>query len=104
MASARNPEAMNTLAPIALVQSTDLMRRSVRASGAAGTARDGVDGFDGADRADRADRAAPPRRAAGERGGLMALLRRRPGPRVAAAQSGSDQCSMVAAPRKPARA
>lgn len=101
MASARNPEAMNTLAPIALVQSTDLMRRSVRASGAAGTARDGVDGFDGAD---RADRAAPPRRAAGERGGLMALLRRRPGPRVAAAQSGSDQCSMVAAPRKPARA
>lgn len=82
---------MNTLAPIALVQSTDLMRRSMRASGAGGAARDGAD---------------PTRAPVANRRpltGLVALMRR-PRGRVGAAQSGSDQCSMVAAPRKPARA
>jgi hypothetical protein len=83
---------MNTLAPIALVQSTELMRRSMLgASGAGGAVRDGAD---------------PTRVPAARRrplAGLVALMRRRRR-RVGAAQSGSDQCSMVAAPRKPARA
>jgi hypothetical protein len=74
-------EQMNALAPIALLQSTDLMRRSVRSAGPGGA------GLDGA--------AAPP-------GGVATLLRR--SRRNAARQSGSDQCSIVAAPRKPARA
>ena len=62
-------EPMNALAPIALLQSTDLVRRSVRSAGP---------------------------------GGVATLLRR--SRRSAARQSGSDQCSIVAAPRKPARA
>jgi hypothetical protein len=78
---------MNTLAPIALVQSTDLVRRSVRSAGPAGAGPDG----------------APESLVAPERpGGLATLLRR--SRRRSARQSGSDQCSMVAAPRKPARA
>ena len=75
---------MNSFAPIAMLQSTDLMRRSMRASGPGG--------------ADSADPAA----AVPERPRSTALWRRlaaRPRP-----QSGSDQCSTVAAPRKPARA
>jgi hypothetical protein len=78
---------MNALAPIALVQSTDLMRRSVRGAGP--------------DRAGLHGAAASP--VAPERpGGLATLLRR--SRRRAARQSGSDQCSMVPARRKPARA
>ena len=78
---------MNALAPIALIQSTDIMRRSVRSAGPGGT------GLDGA-------AAAPvgPERP----GGIATLLRR--SHRRAVRQSGSDQCSIVAAPRKPARA
>jgi hypothetical protein len=78
---------MNTLAPIALAQSTDLMRRSVRSAGPAGADLDGAAAFP----------VAPERP-----GGLATLLRR--ARRRPARQSGSDQCSMVAAPRKPARA
>ncbi len=78
---------MNALAPIALFQSTDLMRRSVRSAGP------GDAGLDGA----AASPLAPERP-----GGLTTLLRR--SRRRAERQSGSDQCSIVAAPRKPARA
>ena len=80
-------EPMNALAPIAFLQSTDLMRRSVRSAGPGGT------GLDGA----AASPVAPERP-----GGIATLLRR--SRRRAARQSGSDQCSIVAAPRKPARA
>ena len=78
---------MNALAPIALLQSTDLMRRSVRSAGHGGPGLDG----------------APASRVAPERpGGISTLPRRSRG--RAARQPGSDQCSIVAAPRKPARA
>lgn len=80
-------EPMNALAPIALLQSTDLVRRSVRSAGPGGA------GLDGA----AASPVAPERP-----GGIATLLRR--SRRRAARQSGSDQCSIVAAPRKPARA
>jgi hypothetical protein len=82
---------MNTTAPIALMQSTDLMRRRMRAAGP-----------DAARRA-TAPASAPPATSERRPAALLRLLRVRPRPGVAA-QAGSDQCSMVAAPRKPARA
>jgi hypothetical protein len=69
---------MNSMAPIALINATDASRRAVRGAGP----------YD----------AVPerPRRRSG---------RPRSGPSHAArAQSGSAQCSIVAVPRKPARA
>jgi hypothetical protein len=69
---------MNTFAPIAMLQSTDVMRRSIRGAGPG-------------------DPVAP---AVPERPRSAATLRRLATRR----QSGSDQCSIVAAPRKPARA
>jgi hypothetical protein len=85
--NARTLNVMNALAPIALVQSTDLMRRSVRSAGPGGAGADGA----------AASPVAPERP-----GGVATLLRR--SRRSGARQSGSDQCSIVAAPRKPARA
>ena len=76
---------MNSFAPIAIIQSTDIMRRSVRAAGP-----DTADGPGAAS-------------AAPERPRGAATLRRLTG-RRARPQSGSDQCNIVAAPRKPARA
>ena len=80
---------MNALAPIALLQSTDLMRRSVRSAGPGGPGLDG---------------AGPRPPVAPERPGGISTLPAalaRAAPRV---RPGSDQCSIVAAPRKPARA
>jgi hypothetical protein len=77
---------MNSIAPIAFLQSTDLMRRAVRGAGP------------------ESDGAAPVAPAAPERPRTWAtrlrLARRRP----AAAQSTTDQRSIVATRRKPARA
>jgi len=84
---------MNPMAPIAVAQSTDLVRRRVEASGPTGRATNRPV----ADAAARVDLvpAAPRLRAPA----LLTALRRRLVP-----QSGSDQCSTVATPRNPARA
>jgi hypothetical protein len=74
MAIRTHHDGMTSLAPIALIDATEITRRTVRGAGAG------------------------------------AIVPERPGrrpwrPRAApAAQSGSAQCSIVAAPRKPARA
>jgi hypothetical protein len=70
---------MNSIAPIALIDATQATRRAVRGSGP-----------DGAPVPER------PRR----RVSRLFLAKARP----AEDQSGSDQCNMVAVPRKPARA
>ena len=70
---------MNSMAPIALMNATDATRRAVRGSGP--------------------DAMAVPERP------RRRFTRPRFGPSTpAAAQPGSDQCNMVAVPRKPARA
>jgi hypothetical protein len=70
---------MNSMAPIAFINATDATRRAVRGSGAGAAAVP----------------ERPRRRFARPRSGP---------PAVAAGQSGSDQCNIVAVPRKPARA
>jgi hypothetical protein len=84
--------------PIALVQATDMTRRALRGSGA----RDAIES-DAPRRARRrrrerreGDAVAAPRPAAAPPPVLTANL--------VEAQSGSDQCSIVAARRNPARA
>jgi hypothetical protein len=69
---------MNSIGPIALIHATDLTRRAVRGAGP--------------------DGAATPERPRSRTTHLRLAQR------SAAAQSGSDQCRIVAAPRKPARA
>jgi hypothetical protein len=70
---------MNSMAPIAFMNATDATRRAVRGAGPD----------------DAAVPERPRRRLAAPRSGPS---------RPAAAQSGSDQCNIVAVPRKPARA
>jgi hypothetical protein len=82
----RNTAAMNSIGPIALAQSTDLVRRAVRGAGP-----------DGAD----AVPAAPERPRS--RWTLLRLNRRRAAT-ANAAHPASDQGAVVAAPRRPARA
>jgi hypothetical protein len=84
---------MNPMAPIAVIESTDLMRRRVAGAGPTGRAasRPGADAASGGDLVAAAPRLRAP--------ALLAALVRR-----LAVQSGSDQCSTVATPRKPARA
>jgi hypothetical protein len=77
---------MNSIGPIALAQSTDLVRRAVRGSGP-----------DGAD----AGPAAPERPRS--RWTLQRLKRRRAGT-ATTAHPAPDQGAVVAAPRRPARA
>ena len=69
---------MNSIGPIALIHATDVTRHAVRGAGP--------------------DGAATPERPR-SRATHLRLAQRN-----AAAQSGSDQCRIVAAPRKPARA
>jgi hypothetical protein len=86
---------MNSMAPIAVAQSTDLVRRRVAASGptprSGAAPRPGTDAAPGVDLVPAAPRLRAP--------AVFTALRRR-----LAAQSASDQCSTVATPRKPARA
>jgi hypothetical protein len=84
---------MNPMAPIAVAQSTDLVRRRVEGAGPTGrvASRPSADAAPGADLVPAAPRLRAPV--------LLAALRRRLVP-----QSGSDQCSTVATPRNPARA
>ena len=83
---------MNSIGPIALAQSTDLVRRAVRGAGPDGAAPVPAAPERPRTRASflrlKRDRAAGAGRAAAP----------------AAAHPGSDQCSIVATPRKPARA
>jgi hypothetical protein len=76
MATGPDNERMISMDPIALIAATDATRRAVRGAGP--------------------DDAAPER----PRRRPRRAKRDRPAP----AQSGSDQCSIVAVPRKPARA
>ena len=76
MAATAHTERMTSMAPIALIAATDATHRAVRGSGPGDAVPE------------------RPRR----------RIRRGKTGRPAPAQSGSDQCSTVAVPRKPARA
>jgi hypothetical protein len=76
MAVTAHTERMTSMAPIALIAATDATRRAVRGAGPGDAVPE------------------RPRR----------RIRRPKAGRPAPAQSGSDQCNIVAVPRKPARA
>jgi hypothetical protein len=88
---------MNPMAPIAVLQSTDLVRRRVEGAGPGGRAatRPGAGAAVGVDLVP----AAPHLRAPALLAAVVSAVRGR-----LAVQSASDQCSTVATPRKPARA